>query len=505
MIKNSRFMGVFALSMINVSAILNLSSTPSMAIIGPEFVSYFILAALFFFLPTALIAAELATAWPLPGGLYDWVKLAFGPQIGFLSVWLQWLTNIIWYPTILVTMMGNIASTFSPTIAHNKWYLFLSMASVFWIVTIVNLRGMRNSSLISTIGVLLGVIIPSIALISFAVIWIYTGHPISLLFTSKSFVPHLNNLDNMALLVGLIVTLTGMEMSAVHSDKVQDPRNTYAKAAFISILIIMIVFVLISGAMGIIIPAKNIDLITGLGQMVETFCTTMHVKWLMYVLNSLIFVGMLAMASTWIAGPSKGFRIACINTEGLAWLDVANRYDMPARIMIIQAILFTLLISLFLFIPSVNSSYWILVALTGQLYMVMYFIMCATGIYLRYKYPKVLREYSIPPNKWNLGMWGMGLAGLIGTSFSFILSYYQPSNMQALPTWLFVKILVVSLAITAGVPLIILYIMKFYRDTKHIPSPASHELEAREDFMPEQQPPRRQRMFKLYKSFSDKD
>ena len=67
---NGKVLGVFTLAMINVSLILNLRGLPMLATYGFAIVSFLLLAALVFFIPTALVSAELATGWPLSGGIH---------------------------------------------------------------------------------------------------------------------------------------------------------------------------------------------------------------------------------------------------------------------------------------------------------------------------------------------------------------------------------------------------------------------------------------------------
>jgi amino acid transporter len=72
------YLGVFALGMINVTAVLSIRNFPSMAELGWSMVGWYVLALLLFFLPLSLADAELATGWPKGGGVYAWVREAFG-------------------------------------------------------------------------------------------------------------------------------------------------------------------------------------------------------------------------------------------------------------------------------------------------------------------------------------------------------------------------------------------------------------------------------------------
>src|ERR1700722_4535929 len=52
--------------------------------------------ALVFFVPQALLFAELGTAFPQEGGPYLWTRLAFGHLAGAVNDFLYWVTNPVW-------------------------------------------------------------------------------------------------------------------------------------------------------------------------------------------------------------------------------------------------------------------------------------------------------------------------------------------------------------------------------------------------------------------------
>ena len=105
---------------------------------GFSLVFYYLLAAVMFFLPVALVSAELATGWPETGGVYIWVREAFGKKIGFMTIWLQWFYNICWYPTIMSFIAATIAYCINPDLVNNKYYMLSVITVFFWGSTIVN-------------------------------------------------------------------------------------------------------------------------------------------------------------------------------------------------------------------------------------------------------------------------------------------------------------------------------------------------------------------------------
>lgn len=83
---SSKALGFFSLVMINVIAVDSLRSLPIGAAYGFSVVTYYLIAGILFFIPSALAAAELATQWPVTGGIYIWVREAFGRKAAFVTM-----------------------------------------------------------------------------------------------------------------------------------------------------------------------------------------------------------------------------------------------------------------------------------------------------------------------------------------------------------------------------------------------------------------------------------
>src|SRR3990167_6871553 len=95
-ISPKKTLGLFQLVMINVIAVDSIRTLTFSAVYGFSLVFFYLLAALFFFLPTAFVSAELGTGWPNRGGIYIWVREAFGKRLSLIVIWLNWIYNIIW-------------------------------------------------------------------------------------------------------------------------------------------------------------------------------------------------------------------------------------------------------------------------------------------------------------------------------------------------------------------------------------------------------------------------
>ena len=107
--KKARTLGASSIALIGLAAVLTLRSLPAIAEYGWSSIAYYLLGAVLFLVPLALVAAELATGWPRAGGLYAWVKEAFRNRSGFLAIWFEWVENVVWFPTVLSFVAAAVA------------------------------------------------------------------------------------------------------------------------------------------------------------------------------------------------------------------------------------------------------------------------------------------------------------------------------------------------------------------------------------------------------------
>lgn len=415
------------IALINVCAICNIKNFPLLAEYGLSIILFLALSAAFFFIPVALVSAELASGWP-ERGIYTWVKAALGPRLGFLAIWLEWIENVIWYPTILSFIASTFAYIINPELANSKLYVLGAILITFWSMTFVNFLGMRVSGWISSITALFGTIIPIVLIIFMGAIWALAGHPIQIDFSWKAVVPDLSSINQLVLLSGVLLGLAGMEMSAVHAKEVRNPQRDYPRGIFLSAILILIFSTLGALAIAAIVPNSKIQLASGGMEAFRYLFNAFNMPWAMPVIAAITTFGALGMMSTWIVGPSRGLFATAEHGDLPPIFHKANKHGMPTNILITQAIIVTVLSLVFLFMPSVNSSYWALVALASLLYMLMYILMFIAGLILRHRHPNTPRLYKVPGGK--AGIWVISVFGILGSAFGVVISFFPPSQID---------------------------------------------------------------------------
>ncbi len=463
-----RTLSIFMLAMINVAAVSSVRNWPTIAEYGFASVFFFALAAILFFIPVSMVAAELATGWPKTGGVFEWVKEAFGHRTGFLAIWLLWAENVIYYPTLISFIAGTVAYMIDPALANNTLYTLLFIVVTFWITTCANLLGMRASGWISTFGVIGGTLIPGGLIIALGILWVTTGNPIQISFNLDSFIPDMSSPPQLVFFSGVVLALGGLEMSAVHARDVQNPQKNYPRAILLSAILILGLYLLGVLAIAVVVPQSQINLVSGSIQAFSYFVNAYGLNWLTPLMVLLLAVGAFGTLSTWIAGPSKGLLGAAQSGDLPPLFRKVNKHGMPVSLLVVQGIIVTLFSLIFLIMPTVSSAYWILNAMVAQLYLIMYILMFAAAIKLRYKYPHVKRAYKIPGGM--VGMWCVAGLGLIGSIFTFLIGFFPPSQIQTGNTFFYVTFLLLGIVIACIAPSIILKFKK-----PHWSKPLKHE------------------------------
>jgi putative glutamate/gamma-aminobutyrate antiporter len=453
-----RTITVFTLAMINVAAIGSVKNWPIIAEYGFASIFYFLLATLIFFLPISFVAAELATGWPKSGGVFVWVKEAFGHRTGFLAIWLLWAENVFWYPTILSFIAAIVSYIFDPSLSNSIPYTLSVILISFWGATIANLYGMKVSSLISTFGVIFGTFIPAGLIITLGLSWYFGGHPLEISFDWKSFVPNLNSVDQIVFFTGVMLSLCGMEMSAIHAGDVCHPRKNYPKAILLSTVLIIGMSTLGVLAIASVIPQKQISLVAGSMQAFSYFVDAYGLKWLTPYIALLIAAGAFGGISTWVAGSIKGLLAAARSGDLPPYFRAVNKRGMPTRLLITQAILVSFFSMIFVFMPTVSSAFWILSTITAQLYLLMYILLFAAAIKLRYKKSKVERPYKVPGGK--PGIWIVSGLGALSSLFAMIIGFFPPAQIETGNVIFYVLFLVLAMVVTCFAPSIILLFQK---------------------------------------------
>ena len=440
------------MAILTATAVASVRGLPAMAVYGWGSIGLYIIPAILFMVPIALVAAELASGWK--GGVFVWVKEAYGDRIGFSAIWQQWIQNVVWYPAQLAFFASALAYVFDPALANNGVFTGAVILVVYWLSTLIAFRGVEAFAAVGSKGFIAGTIIPAAGLVIFALLFMMKGGQSDLTPVSQAqFLPTFTGIASIVLIVSNFLSYAGMEMNAVHVNDMDNPGKNFPKAIGLATIVILLVFIFPTLAISVGGPSSSINLTQGVLQAFDVFFSYLGIPWGTTVMALLIVVGILASVVTWIPGPSRG--LLMVGKEG--YLPVAlqktNKQGMQVNIMIVQGIIVTVLALLFALSSSVQSVFWIFSAMAVQLYLIMYMIMFLAAMRLRKTKPDVARGFKTP------AMSLVGWVGFFASLAAFLIGFVEPSG-NSFPQTTYALILVAGIVVLGCGPFILYALRK---------------------------------------------
>ncbi|RKE63101.1 amino acid permease [Microbacterium sp. AG238] len=442
------YLGVGQLALLTLVVVASLRSLPAMAVFGLGSVTLYILPAIFFLIPTALVAAELATGWK--GGIYVWIREAMGNRWGFTAVWLQWIQNVVWYPTQLAFIAAALAFVFlDPSLSSSGFFTAVVILVLYWGSTLVTLRGGNLFAKLGSWGGILGTLLPAAILIVFGAIWVFSGEKSQVPLTPDAVIPPFTGIASIVLIVSNFLAYAGMEVNAVHVNQMKDPGRGFPRSILISSILILLVFILPTIAISVAVPQEKLGLTNGIMLAFQEYFQHWGVgKWATAAMSALIAAGALASVITWIAGPSKGVLAAAETGLLPPLLQRKNKAGVQSGILMLQGTIVTILAAIFIVVPNVSAAFVALIDMAAALYLIMYMMMFAAAIVLRRTQPSVKRTYRVP---------AMGLVagvGFVASLAAFVFSFIPPSGFTAFSPALYPWIVGLVIIVLGAPPLI---------------------------------------------------
>lgn len=454
---------VMTLAIMNITAVVSLRGLPAEAEYGLASIFYYLFAAVFFLIPVAIVAAELATGWPKKGGIFRWVGEAFGTRFAFLAMFMLWIEVTIWFPTVLTFAGVSLAfmgpdQTWDKALADNKFYTLAIVLVVYWLATFIALRGTAAFAKVAKWGGIIGTIIPATILIIIGFAYFFIAGESQITLAWGEMIPDFSKFNNIVLAASIFLFYAGMEMNAIHVRDVEDATRNYPKAIMISSIATVAIFVLGTLAIAIVIPKTEINLVQSLLVAYRDFFEFFKIGFLAPVIAAMLAFGVLGGVTVWVAGPSAGFLE--VGKAGYLphVLQKTNAAGAPVNLLLLQAGIVSVLALAFVVLPSVQSTYQILSQLTVILYLIMYLLMFASALRLRKTQPDRPRPYKVPGGR--IGMWVFAGAGFLGSLTALVLSFVPPSQISVGSPTKYLLLLVSGTIFFVAIPFVIYALRK---------------------------------------------
>ena len=266
-------------------------------------------------------------------------------------------------------------------------------------------------------------------MVAFAAYWIQGGNPIAINLSWNELLPDFSSPSSFVLLSGMLLALCGLEANANLASDMEDPKKNYPKAVFIGAVSTLAILVLGSLAIAIVIPKEEISLVSGLIRAFSLFFEKYNLSWMTGIIVAMTIAGSLGELNAWMFAGTKGLFISTQNDCLPKIFKKTNSRDVPTNLMLFQAIVVTLFTFVFVYVDSADLAYWILSALSVQMYLVMYICLFIAGPVLRIKEPKAQRLYSVPGKL--VGMCILSTLGILSCLFALGISFLPPQAVAS--------------------------------------------------------------------------
>ncbi|AHA96997.1 APC family permease [Lactobacillus johnsonii] len=464
------YISILALTLMNVTIIAGIGNDVQQAFYGLSSVTYFAIGAICFFIPTALVAAELASGWSNRGGIFRWVGEGLGKG------WALTCLLILWFQTMINFGMGmpSYAATimfYTPMydkavqFAQHPQHEVLIMTGfiiLYWVLTFVATKGVKAFANVAKYGVLIGTFIPLALMIILTIVWLCEGHQPAIPMTPKGLIPKWNGMSTLALAAGVFFSYTGIDMNAAHIKQLKHPEKDFTKAMFISMILVFLIFVVGTVIIAMVVPENQINVIYTLNTVFRTLGATIGIPWLYMVLVWAGLCNVLASVITNMAGPS--FMLGQAGGSGFLphWFQEKNKHEMPAHLMYTQIAGMTIIAYLVKLLPNVEGFVIMLTQTITVLYLFYYILMFTTFLKLRYDQPNRPRAFKVPGGKF--GAWFVAGLGLLSSIFGIILAIYPPAQVKAevgSPV-VYISVILILVAVILGICFVMYQLSKHH-------------------------------------------
>lgn len=414
------------LVLMNVSALYGIrwiaKSTSDSFGLGLGAIPMWVIFMLIFFIPQALMCAELASAYPTDGGLNDWVKIAFGTKYGFLVSWMHWTALIFWYASFLTFLAINVSYMIGrPELADNKTFVLIMSLVVIWGLSFVSMRGMKLGKYFTSVGAF-GSVIPTIFLIGMAILAIVVLKvaPSASEYTVATMTPKMN-MNSLVAISGITFAYTGAEFTANFVSDMKNPQKDYPRAIMIAAGLICVLYVVGAVCMTMLLPTSEIFAYTGTLDALTKASELLGVPEILVQILALgIALSVLGALVLYIVQPVKmlfGYSEPGIFSEKFM---KKNQHDVPEKAILFQAVLITVLLAGVNLFSAVETIYNVLVTMTALTSLFPYVLLFAAYIKIKSEKEDKPELYQMTRNK----KWGcfLGYSELVICGVAIVCS-----------------------------------------------------------------------------------
>ena len=417
--------GLFSMVLFSVSAILVADTVGSSAAMGVQGLGFWIILGLLFFIPYGFVTAELGSAWPDEGGIYVWVKTAFGPGWGTVTSWMYWVNVALWAPSVFVLFIGAIEVAWGVDIAP-LWEAVIVIAMV-WAIVLVGILPLEWSKFVPNLSAALKVIV-LVGLGALGVAYVVKNGAANS-FSLGQWVPAWNT-DSLSFLPIIIYSYMGFELMSSAGGNIKDPKRDVPKMIILAGAAILAVYMFATFGILASIKTEDVSIVTGITDALKLMFDEVlgGASWLFNIAVVALLFTFFGNMVTWSIGANQTISATGLDdTAPGVFGHVNKRFGTPDYAFVLMGIIATAITILaYVLDPNQTSVFWTLFALSSIVFLMPYLLMFPALLVLRHKHPDQPRPYVIPGGK--AGAWIATILCEAGIVLTLFLFFYFPAE-----------------------------------------------------------------------------
>jgi len=413
------------------------SVMPTAAIANSQYF-WWIFLIIAFCIPYGMISAELGTTYQSEGGMYDWVKRAFGAKWAARVAWNYWINFPLWIASLAVAVTDVIAGIFEIELSL-VWLLVLQLGYT-WLVSFLGTQRIGESKWIVNIGTFFKIaFMVSLGLLG-VYVYIKTGESANPISSVADLLPTMD-LAGLSFLSVIIFNFLGFEVVATFAEDMENPKKEIPKALIIGGALMALFYVLPATGINIAMSLEDAEasgitesfmiLLTKLGMNADLVRVIVIVVGLMFIYT------MVANITSWSFGVNSVAKYSADDGGLPKIFSKTNKDGVPHMASILNGVVASVIIVIGIVLGEVSETasnlFWTFFSLSLITLLVSYVPLFLAFLKLR-KADKTERVYKVPGGEGFIKVFAIVpfillILGIVFTLFGDFSGEYISENM----------------------------------------------------------------------------
>jgi amino acid transporter len=413
-----REMGFWDVLLFNIVTVLGPRWVAAAAHNGPSSVSLWVLAALLFFVPSALVINELSSRFPVEGGLYVWAKEAFGDFHGFVAGWTYWIYTIFYFPGLLLASAAMSAYVIGPrggALSQDRTFLLWVSIALLIVAVVLNIIGLNIGKWLQNVGGVATYAPLTMLVVVALLVWMRHGSVTHL--TWSNIRPHWS-WDTVNFWSQIAFAFTGLELVSAMSEEVRDPQRTLPRAVFGSGVLIAAMYMVGTIAVMSLVAPADVSPTSGVFHAVTTGSTILGVAFVGIIAAVLVSFGNAGGVGSTVAGIARvPFIVGIDRYLPEAFGKIHPKWRTPYVSILVQAVASAAVLLVSQINETTRGAYQVLIDITIIIYFIPFLYMFAAVIKLAKRADRSQNQRAVLIPGGKVGVWliaGLGFVIVVG-------------------------------------------------------------------------------------------